>query len=300
MLVTFLTGYFVSHNEVMLENIYGGVSYIIFVIVELVLVIILSARVMKMKPATAKVCFLLYSFVSGLTFASIFVYYAIDSIMNVTDQFDDYKYNRKELTKKIYDFLNPYYINTNTRYGRYNNSDLVSSATDTDKALGDLLNENGFDCYYGSEYLRYTSFLSYTFAHVSNLMIVYGFMVILALFISIIYVLNKKTSITVSGDMIICKKISGKTVQFMLNDVKSVETTFLKGLKITGNGIKYRIILVNNNESLKSDIMNLLNNLKTKYINVSEADELIKFRKLLEEGIISQEEYEKKKANILN
>ena len=81
LLVTFLTGYFVSHNEVMLENIYGGVSYIIFVIVELVLVIILSARVMKMKPATAKVCFLLYSFVSGLTFASIFVYYAIDSIM---------------------------------------------------------------------------------------------------------------------------------------------------------------------------------------------------------------------------
>ena len=81
LLVTFLTGYFVSHNEVMLENIYGGVSYIIFVIVELVLVIILSARVMKMKPATAKVCFLFYSFVSGLTFASIFVYYAIDSIM---------------------------------------------------------------------------------------------------------------------------------------------------------------------------------------------------------------------------
>ncbi len=81
LLVTFLTGYFVSHSEVMLENIYGGMSYWIFVIVELVLVIVLSARVMKMKPATAKVCFLFYSFVSGLTFASIFVYYAIDSIM---------------------------------------------------------------------------------------------------------------------------------------------------------------------------------------------------------------------------
>ena len=81
LLVTFLTGYFVSHSEVMLENIYGGMSYWIFVIVELVLVIVLSLRVMKMKPATAKVSFLLYSFVSGLTFASIFVYYAIDSIM---------------------------------------------------------------------------------------------------------------------------------------------------------------------------------------------------------------------------
>lgn len=81
LLITFLTGYFVANNEVMLENIYGGMGYWIFVIVELVLVIVLSARVMKMKPATAKVCFLLYSFVSGLTFASIFVYYAIDSIM---------------------------------------------------------------------------------------------------------------------------------------------------------------------------------------------------------------------------
>ncbi len=81
LLVTFITGYFVAHNEVMLENIYGGMGYLVFVIVELVLVIVLSARIMKMKPTTAKVCFLLYSFVSGLTFASIFVYYAIDSIM---------------------------------------------------------------------------------------------------------------------------------------------------------------------------------------------------------------------------
>ena len=81
LLITFITGYFVAHNEVMLENIYGGWGYWIFVIVELLLVIVLSAWIMRMKPATAKVCFLLYSFVSGLTFASIFVYYAIDSIM---------------------------------------------------------------------------------------------------------------------------------------------------------------------------------------------------------------------------
>lgn len=80
LLITFITGYFVSHSEVMLEKI-NGVGYWIFVIVELLLVIILSARVMKMSVNTARVCFLLYSFVSGLTFSSIFVYYAIDSIM---------------------------------------------------------------------------------------------------------------------------------------------------------------------------------------------------------------------------
>ena len=81
LLVTFLTGYFVSNNEVMLENIYGGNMYFLFVIIEFILVIALSARVMKMQPTTAKICFLLYSFVSGLTFASIFIFFEISSIM---------------------------------------------------------------------------------------------------------------------------------------------------------------------------------------------------------------------------
>lgn len=81
LLVTFLTGYFVSNNEVMLENIYGGNMYFLFVIIEFILVIVLSARVMKMQPTTAKICFLLYSFVSGLTFASIFIFFEISSIM---------------------------------------------------------------------------------------------------------------------------------------------------------------------------------------------------------------------------
>ena len=79
----FATGYFVSTSNIMLENIYNSYAYIIFVIVELGLVIFLSSRVMKMKPTTAKVCFLLYSFVSGLTFASIFIYYAVSSIIYI-------------------------------------------------------------------------------------------------------------------------------------------------------------------------------------------------------------------------
>ncbi len=81
LLITFLTGFIVSHNEVMLVNIYDGAWYIIFAIIELALVIFLSARVMKLKPTTAKCCFLLYSVVSGLTFASIFICYNLSSIM---------------------------------------------------------------------------------------------------------------------------------------------------------------------------------------------------------------------------
>ena len=81
LLLTFGTGYVVSINENMLVNIFSGVGYIIFIIIEFILVIVLSARIMKMKPTMAKICFLLYAFVSGLTFSSIFVVFEMKSIM---------------------------------------------------------------------------------------------------------------------------------------------------------------------------------------------------------------------------
>ena len=83
LLVTFVTGYGVSTNERMLENIFTGSSFWLFIILELVLVIYLSWRCMKMSPTGAKISFLLYSFVSGLTFSSIFVVYELTSVMMV-------------------------------------------------------------------------------------------------------------------------------------------------------------------------------------------------------------------------
>ena len=81
LLVTFITGYTVSINENMLYNIFSGGTYILIVVVELLLVIILSARIAKLKSTTAKILFLLYSFTTGLTFGSIFVVYELTSIM---------------------------------------------------------------------------------------------------------------------------------------------------------------------------------------------------------------------------
>lgn len=79
--VTFATGYIVSCNPKMLYSVFSSFGYWLFVIIELVLVVFLSSKVMTMKPTTARISFLLYSFVSGLTFSSIFVYYSIKSIM---------------------------------------------------------------------------------------------------------------------------------------------------------------------------------------------------------------------------
>lgn len=81
LLVTFLTGFFVSTNENMLMSIFSGGAYFILVLLELGVVIFLSARIHKMSSATAKICFIIYSFLTGLTLSSIFVVYKLESIM---------------------------------------------------------------------------------------------------------------------------------------------------------------------------------------------------------------------------
>lgn len=83
LLITFLTGYIVSINENMLYKVFSGAGCIILAIIEIALVIFLSARIKKMKPMTAKISFILYSFVSGLTFSAIFVTYELTSIIFV-------------------------------------------------------------------------------------------------------------------------------------------------------------------------------------------------------------------------
>ena len=80
--ITFGIGYYVSINENMLYNVFSK-YYIFLIIAELVVVIWLSARIRKMKPTTAKLLFCAYSFLTGLTFSSIFVVYKLTSIVLV-------------------------------------------------------------------------------------------------------------------------------------------------------------------------------------------------------------------------
>ena len=80
--ITFGIGYYTSVNANMLYNVFNT-YYLFLVIAEIVVVIVLSARIRKMKPITAKILFCLYSFLTGLTFSSIFVVYQLTSIVYV-------------------------------------------------------------------------------------------------------------------------------------------------------------------------------------------------------------------------
>ncbi|MDD6223668.1 MAG: Bax inhibitor-1/YccA family protein [bacterium] len=83
LLITFITGIYTSTNKDALEVIFNKGFFWIFAIVELGVAIFLSARIHKMSSTTAKVSYLLYTFLTGLTFSSIFIAYKLESIILV-------------------------------------------------------------------------------------------------------------------------------------------------------------------------------------------------------------------------
>ena len=82
LLITFLTGYVISTNYD-IASIVLNVPFIIYCVIEIGLVIFLSARIHKMNGITAKICFIIYSLITGITFSTIFIIYEISSIIYV-------------------------------------------------------------------------------------------------------------------------------------------------------------------------------------------------------------------------
>lgn len=81
--ITFCTGAIIANSPTALETIFTTGGIVTLSIVEIITVIVLSARLHKMSEIGAKLGFIFYSFISGLTFSSIFVVYEIESIMFV-------------------------------------------------------------------------------------------------------------------------------------------------------------------------------------------------------------------------
>lgn len=84
LLISFITGYYVSTNDNMLYNIYTNASLpIILFLVEIGVVLAISAGLNKFSTMTLKTLYVVYSLVTGVTLSSIFIAYRMDSIIYV-------------------------------------------------------------------------------------------------------------------------------------------------------------------------------------------------------------------------
>ena len=84
LLLTFAVDYILAnYYPYTVLNIVSGWGLLIVLIIEIAIVIFLSARITKMSPVTARIAFLFYSFISGITFGTIFLAYELTSIIYV-------------------------------------------------------------------------------------------------------------------------------------------------------------------------------------------------------------------------
>ena len=83
LLVTFGSGYLTMNSEAILKLLFNGIGYIVIIIAQLALCIFLTARIYKMQPTTAKICYITYSLLTGLTFSALFLIFKLDSILIV-------------------------------------------------------------------------------------------------------------------------------------------------------------------------------------------------------------------------
>ena len=82
LMITFVGGYALSLNPEVYKRVLT-VGIIPIIVVELVIALLMGFRIQKMNPLTAKICYVLFSITTGITFSSIFLEYKLESIMFV-------------------------------------------------------------------------------------------------------------------------------------------------------------------------------------------------------------------------
>ena len=134
----------------------------------------------------------------------------------------------------------------------------------------------------------------------------------LIILIVILYFWLRSYSLTVTDKRVYGKTAFGKQVDLPLDSISAIGTSALKGISVGTSSGKIKFKLIKNQAEMHSVMGNLLkerqgkNQIATKetpipqtIIKQTSADELKKFKELLDMGAISQEEFDQKKKELL-
>ena len=139
----------------------------------------------------------------------------------------------------------------------------------------------------------------------------YGYMIMLgvvALIVGIIMKSNtEKCEITVTNEAISGKLPHGKAVHIPLNQITAINRSSFNGVSITSIGNVSNFHCIENREEVMKAISYLLANPQQSSVqptqsasaNGSEAEQLKRLKDLLDSGVLTQEEFDAKKKQIL-
>lgn len=139
-----------------------------------------------------------------------------------------------------------------------------------------------------------------------HLLIPFGAFFVLGL---VLYLWTFRVSLTVTDKRVYGTAGFGKRVDLPIDMISAVGTSLLKGIAVTTSSGVIKFALIVNRDEVHNAISELLmkrqDSVKTASTPVkmempkSEADELKKYKELLDSGVISQEEFDAKKKQLL-
>ena len=122
------------------------------------------------------------------------------------------------------------------------------------------------------------------------------------------FAMFRKFELVITDKRVYGKAVFGKRVDLPLDKVSAVGTSFLKGIDVGTSSGRIKFKLVKNQDEIHSALSKLLMERQEKetkstvvenIISTSNADELKKFKDLLDSGVITQEEFDEKKKQLL-
>lgn len=134
--------------------------------------------------------------------------------------------------------------------------------------------------------------------------------IVLIILAIIIFVLLSGCKITVTDKRVFGKASFGKKVELPLDSISAVAVSPFKGIAVATSSGTIRFKEISNNEEIQKEISKLLIERQNKEkplttttvkqeIPQSNADELQKYKNLLDSGAITQEEFDAKKKQLL-
>lgn len=118
---------------------------------------------------------------------------------------------------------------------------------------------------------------------------------------------TRKMKIVVTDKRVYGQTAFGKQVDLPFDSVSAIGKSVLKGIAVATSSGRIRFLLISNRDNIYKSISNLLiqrqevKQEQKEVINVSNsnADELKKYKELLDSGVITQEEFNAKKRQLL-
>ncbi len=224
----------------------------------------------------------------------------------IISKYDPYE----EQCKDAYNMFSRYYSDVTIGGYKIDNSGVRKALNSLKSSIADVMKTGGYTRYTAGnieKWFKYTNFYSYFMGEYWNniLCILFYVSVIAAIVLTIIISGKAKKELIVYEDSVLCKVNSKKSKQLVFEDINNVD--FGKSnLTLNGTRFKFSISDLKNVEELKSVILEKKAPQKADApvpeiapAPASDVEQLKQFKELLDSGIITQEEFDAKKKQIL-